>query len=167
MRQNQKYFPLSPPAGSCCQNSSSSPICASLIPRPIVSGNERVVRPRLEDARFSFNQDLKTRLEARVPSWRRVHKQARQKLERMQRIKLLAGRLRAPMDADVMQAEAPPAFEADWSPHGRRISRTQGVNGALLRAPRCEPREVAMPIEQHLPPRFSGDKLPETPIAVP
>src|SRR5258708_12457655 len=67
MRQNQKYFPLFDGSGKLLPKFlivSNMPVAD---PRHIVGGNERVVRPRLEDARFFYNQDRKTRLEARGP----------------------------------------------------------------------------------------------------
>ena len=66
-------------------------------PRHIVGGNERVVRPRLEDARFFYNQDRKRRLEERVPQLARVvyHNKLGSQLERVERIQLLAGTDRA------------------------------------------------------------------------
>ena len=73
MRQNQKYFPLFDARG---QAAAALPdrvaTCSSPIRAHIVGGNERVVRPRLEDARFFYDQDRKTRLEARVPQLAKV-----------------------------------------------------------------------------------------------
>jgi glycyl-tRNA synthetase beta chain len=76
-------------------------------PRNIVGGNQRVVRPRLEDARFFYNQDRKTRLEARVPQLGKVvyHNKLGSQLERAQRIKLLAGSIARQLKADVLQTE--------------------------------------------------------------
>jgi len=68
MRQNQKYFPLFDPAGKLLPKFLIVSNMKLADPRPIVGGNERVVRPRLEDARFFYNQDRKVRLEARVPA---------------------------------------------------------------------------------------------------
>src|SRR5258706_376125 len=76
-------------------------------PRHIVGGNERVVRPRLEDARFFYNQDRKTRLEARVPLLAKVvyHAKLGSQLERVQRIQLLAGAIARSLKADTALAE--------------------------------------------------------------
>src|SRR5256884_9375736 len=76
-------------------------------PRPIVGGNERVVRPRLEDARFFYQQDRKVRLEARVPQLARVvyHNQLGSQLERVERIQLLAGSIARALKADTVLAE--------------------------------------------------------------
>ena len=138
-------------------------------PRPIVNGNERVVRPRLEDARFFFNQDRKIRLEARVPQLAKVvfHSKLGSQLERMQRIKLLAGEIARSLRADVMQAErAAELSKADLlTAMVGEFPQLQGVMGRYYALHDGEPREVADAIEQHYRPRFAGDKLPEGPIA--
>ena len=84
MRQNQKYFPLFSPDGKLLPKFLIVSNMRVDDPRPIVGGNERVIRPRLEDARFFFNQDLKTRLEARVPQLAKVvfHSKLGSQLER-------------------------------------------------------------------------------------
>src|SRR5205807_113515 len=93
MRQNQKYFPLFDGKGHLLPRFL---IVSNMIvddPRHIVGGNERVVRPRLEDARFFYNQDRKIRSEARVPKLANVvyHRKLGTQLERVQRIQLLPG----------------------------------------------------------------------------
>src|SRR5207302_4195046 len=73
-------------------------------PRHIVTGNERVVRPRLEVARFFYNQDRKARLESRVPQLAKVvyHGKLGSQLERVQRIQLLAGTIARGLKADAV-----------------------------------------------------------------
>src|SRR5213075_3159002 len=72
MRQNQKYFPLFDDAGKLLARFLIVSNMRAADPRHIVAGNERVVRPRLEDARFFYNQDRKLRLESRVPQLAKV-----------------------------------------------------------------------------------------------
>src|SRR2546426_452593 len=169
MRQNQKYFPLFAAGGKLLPKFLIVSNMRVADPRPIVSGNERVVRPRLEDARFFFNQDLKTRLEACVPQLAKVvfHNKLGSQLERMQRIKLLAGEIARSLRADVMQAErAAELSKADLlTAMVGEFPELQGVMGRYYALHDGEPREVADAIEQHYRPRFAGDKLPETPIA--
>ena len=76
-------------------------------PRHIIGGNQRVVQPRLEDARFFYDQDRKTRLEARVPLLGKVvyHNKLGSQLERVQRVKLLAGKIARELKVDVLQTE--------------------------------------------------------------
>jgi len=169
MRQNQKYFPLFSLDGKLLPKFLIVSNMRVDDPRAIVGGNERVVRPRLEDARFFFNQDLKTRLEARVPQLAKVvfHNKLGSQLERMQRIKLLAGEIARSLGADVMQAErAAELSKADLlTAMVGEFPELQGVMGRYYALHDREPREVADAIEQHYRPRFAGDKLPEGPIA--
>src|SRR5205814_6815210 len=119
--------------------------------------------------RFFFNQDLKTRLEARVPQLAKVvfHSKLGSQLERMQRIKLLAGEIARSLRADVMQAErAAELSKADLlTGMVGEFPELQGVMGRYYALYDSEPREVADAIEQHYRPRFAGDALPESLIA--
>ena len=72
MRQNQKYFPLFDAAGKLTSRFLIVSNMQVADPAPIISGNQRVIRPRLEDARFFYNQDRKARLETRVPQLGKV-----------------------------------------------------------------------------------------------
>src|SRR6266571_4468729 len=170
MRQNQKYFPLFASDGKLLPKFLIVSNMRVDDPRPIVAGNERVVRPRLEDARLFFNQDRKIRLEARVPLLAKVvfHNKLGSQLERMQRIKLLAGEIARSLRADdVMQAErAAELSKADLlTAMVGEFPELQGVMGRYYALHDGEQRAVADAIEQHYRPRFAGDKLPEGPIA--
>ena len=169
MRQNQKYFPLFKASGELLPKFLIVSNMRVTDPRQIVSGNERVVRPRLEDARFFFNQDRKIRLEARVPQLAKVvfHNRLGSQLERMQRIKLLAGEIARSLRVDVMQAErAAELSKADLlTAMVGEFPELQGVMGRYYALHDGEPREVADAIEAHYRPRFAGDSLPEGPIA--
>jgi len=169
MRQNQKYFPLFAPDGKLLPKFLIVSNMRVDDPRPIIGGNERVVRPRLEDARFFFNQDRKIRLEARVPQLAKVvfHSKVGSQLERVQRIKLLAGEIARSLRADIMLAErAAELSKADLpTTMVGEFPELQGVMGRYYALHDGEQREVADAIEQHYRPRFAGDKLPEGPIA--
>jgi len=169
MRQNQKYFPLFKASGELLPKFLIVSNMRVTDPRQIVIGNERVVRPRLEDARFFFNQDRKTRLEARVPQLAKVvfHNKLGSQLERLQRIKLLAGEIARSLRVDVMQAErAAELSKADLlTGMVGEFPELQGVMGRYYALHDGEPREVAEAIEAHYRPRFAGDSLPEAPIA--
>src|SRR3989454_3227366 len=169
MRQNQKYFPLFDPAGKLVPKFLIVSNMKLADPRPIVGGNERVVRPRLEDARFFYNQDRKVRLEHRVPQLARVvyHNQLGTQLERVERIQLLAGSIARALKADAVLAE-----RAAWLSKADLLTgmvgefpELQGFMGRYYALHDGEPREVADAIEAHYRPRFAGDRLPETPIA--
>jgi len=72
MRQNQKYFPLFDTAGKLLPKFLIVSNMKVATRAHIIGGNQRVVRPRLEDARFFYDQDRKMRLEARVPQLAKV-----------------------------------------------------------------------------------------------
>jgi glycyl-tRNA synthetase beta chain len=165
MRQNQKYFPLFDASAKLLPKflivSNMSVKNAS----DIIGGNERVVRPRFEDARFFFNQDRKTRLEARVPQLAKVvyHNKLGSQLERMQRIKLLSGEIARMVGANVMQSErAAELSKADLlTGMVGEFPELQGVMGRYYALHDGEPGEVAGAIEAHYLPRFAGDRLPQ------
>src|SRR5882762_1234447 len=169
MRQNQKYFPLFGTGGKLLPKFLIVSNIKVDDPRHIVTGNQRVVRPRLEDARFFFNQDRKRRLEERIPHLAKViyHNKLGSQLDRVQRIKLLAGKIARQLGADALQAErAAELGKADLlTGMVGEFPELQGIMGRYYALHDGEPREVADAIEQHYRPRFAGDKLPEGLIA--
>jgi glycyl-tRNA synthetase beta chain len=169
MRQNQKYFPLFDGAGKLLPRFLIVSNMKVADPRHIIAGNERVVRPRLEDARFFYHQDRKVRLEARVPQLAKViyHNKLGSQLERVERIQLLTGIIARALKADALQAE-----RAAWLSKADLLTcmvgefpELQGVMGRYYAFNDGEPRAVADAIEAHYRPRFAGDRLPEGEIA--
>jgi glycyl-tRNA synthetase beta chain len=169
MRKNQKYFPLFSAEGKLLPKFLIVSNMRVADPRHIIGGNERVVRPRLEDARFFFHQDRKVRLEARVPQLAKVvyHNKLGSQLERVERIQLLAGRIARDFGADAMLAE-----RAAWLSKADLLTgmvgefpELQGTMGRYYALHDGEPREVADAIEAHYRPRFAGDAPPEGPVA--
>jgi glycyl-tRNA synthetase beta chain len=165
MRQNQKYFPLFDAAGRLLPKFLIVSNMKVADPRHIVGGNERVVRPRLEDARFFYNQDRKVRLEARVPQLAKVvyHNKLGSQLDRVKRIQSLAARIARSLNAEVATAE-----RAAWLSKADLLTgmvgefpELQGVMGRDYALHDGEKREVADAIEAHYRPRFAGDGLPE------
>jgi glycyl-tRNA synthetase beta chain len=169
MRQNQKYFPLFARDGKLLPQFLVVSNMRVKDPRAIVTGNERVVRPRLEDARFFFDQDRKIRLEARVPQLANVvyHNKLGSQLERMQRIKLLAGSIARSLSADVLKVErAAELAKADLlTGMVGEFPELQGIMGGYYALHDGEPQEVADAIGQQYRPRFAGDVLPKGPVA--
>jgi glycyl-tRNA synthetase beta chain len=169
MRQNQKYFPLFDTSGKLLPKFLIVSNMKLADPRHIVGGNQRVVRPRLEDARFFYDQDRKVRLEARVPQLGKVvyHNKLGSQLERVQRVKLLAGKIARVLGVDVLQAErAAELAKADLlTGMVGEFPELQGVMGRYYALHDGEPKAVADAIAQHYLPRFAGDRLPEGPIA--
>jgi glycyl-tRNA synthetase beta chain len=169
MRQNQKYFPLFDGAGKLLPRFLIVSNMRVADPRHIIAGNERVVRPRLEDARFFFHQDRKVRLEARVPQLAKViyHNKLGSQLERAERLQLLTGIIARALKADPLHAE-----RAAWLSKADLLTgmvgefpELQGVMGRYYALDDDEPRAVADAIEAHYRPRFAGDRLPEGEIA--
>jgi glycyl-tRNA synthetase beta chain len=169
MRQNQKYFPLFDAAGKLLPRFLIVSNMKVADPRHIVAGNERVIRPRLEDARFFYDQDHKLRLEERVPQLAKVVYQGKlgSQLERVQRIKLLAGEIARSLHADVMQSErAAELSKADLlTGMVGEFPELQGVMGKYYALHDGELAEVADAIEAHYRPRHAGDALPRGEVA--
>jgi glycyl-tRNA synthetase beta chain len=169
MRQNQKYFPLFDAAGKLKPRFLIVSNMKVDDPRHIIGGNERVVRPRLEDARFFYEQDRRTRLESRVPQLAKVvyHRRLGSQLERVERLQLLAGAIARRLHADVPLTE-----RAAWLAKADLLTgmvgefpELQGVMGRYYALHDGEPPGLADAIEAHYRPRFAGDALPETAMA--
>ena len=169
LRKNQKYFPLFDARGKLLPAFLIVSNMKVADPRNIVGGNERVVRPRLEDARFFYDQDRKRRLEERVPELGNVvyHGKLGTQLERVERIQLLAGRIARALGADAALAE-----RAAWLSKADLLTgmvgefpELQGTMGRTYALHDGEPPEVADAIEAHYRPRFAGDALPEGKVA--
>ena len=169
MRQNQKYFPLFDSAGKLTPRFLIVSNMKVADPRPIIGGNERVVRPRLEDARFFYNQDRRVRLEARVPELAKVvyHNKLGSQLDRVRRIQALSGQIAKKLKADVAAAERAAWLSKADLPTGMvgEFPELQGVMGRYYALNDGEPRAVADAIEAHYRPRFAGDRLPEGDLA--
>ena len=169
MRQNQKYFPLFDAGGKLQPKFLIVSNMKVADPRHIIGGNERVVRPRLEDARFFYQQDRKVRLEARIEQLAKVvyHHKLGSQLDRVQRMQRVAGHI-----AEQLKADAAAARRAAWLSKADlytgmvgEFPELQGVMGRDYALHDGEPRVVADAIEAHYRPRFAGDRLPEDPVA--
>ncbi len=169
MRQNQKYFPLFDPAGRLQPKFLIVSNMVVANPRHIIGGNQRVVRPRLEDARFFYNQDRRQRLEERVPLLDKVvyHNKLGTQHKRMERVRLLAGKIARVLGADPLLAErAAELAKADLlTGMVGEFPELQGVMGRYYALHDGEPAAVAEAIEAHYRPRFAGDALPEGKVA--
>ncbi len=170
MQQHQKYVPLRDKAtGKLLSRFLFVSNLAAKNPREIVHGNERVLNARLSDAKFFFDQDRKTRLEARVPRLANVvyHNKLGSQLERVERTQLLAGKIAREIGADPLLAE-----RAAWLSKADLLTdmvgefpELQGIMGSYYALHDGEPRAVADAIEAHYRPRFAGDALPEGPVS--
>jgi glycyl-tRNA synthetase beta chain len=169
MKQHQKYFPL-------LDRHSGKLLNRFLIvsnlrtddPSNIVAGNERVLRARLADAKFFYDQDRKTRLADRVERLGSVvyHNKLGSQLERVERIRKLASAIAEKLGADVAHGE-----RAAWLAKADLVSdmvgefpELQGVMGQYYALHDGEDATVARAIEAHYHPRFANDSLPEDPV---
>src|SRR5260221_9332805 len=169
VRQHQKYFPLFDATRKLLPRFLIVSNMKIADPRHIIGGNERVVRPRLQDARFFYDQDRKQRLEERVPQLAKVvyHNKLGSQLDRMRRVQELAAKIAGQLGADVRQAKrAAELAKADLlTGMVGEFPELQGVMGRYYALHDGEPKAVADAIAQHYRPRFAGDRLPEGTIA--
>jgi glycyl-tRNA synthetase beta chain len=169
MKQHQRYFPLAGPNGTLLSKFLVVSNLQTRDPANIIHGNERVLRARLADAKFFYDQDRKTRLEERVPPLAKVvyHHKLGTQLDRTGRIQLLAGKIARMLAADAALAE-----RAAWLAKADLLTgmvgefpELQGVMGRYYALHDKEPAAVADAIEAHYRPRFAGDRLPEGNVA--
>lgn len=166
MQTNQKYFALTDAAGKLRSRFLIVSNLETADPQHIIQGNERVVRPRLSDAKFFFEQDKKKKLADRLPGLANVvyHNKLGTQAQRTERVRTLAGKIAGMMNADVALAE-----------RGALLAKTdlltdmvgefpelQGIMGTYYARHDGEPEEVARAISEHYQPRFAGDALPAT-----
>ncbi|MEY2660539.1 MAG: glycyl-tRNA ligase subunit beta [Pseudomonadota bacterium] len=174
MKANQKYFPLLDAQGKLTHRflvvSNIRPADASAV----VGGNERVVRPRLADAKFFFDQDRKKSLADRVDGLAKVvyHNKLGTQGERTERVRAIARALAA------QWPQTTPAF-AEQVDVAARLAKTdlltdmvgefpelQGIMGGYYARHDGLGDAVAQAIEDHYKPRFAGDELPRNPVGL-
>ena len=166
MQTNQKYFALTDANGKLRSRFLIVSNIETATPGDIVEGNERVVRPRLADAKFFFEQDKKKPLADRVPLLANVvyHNKLGSALQRVERVEALAGAIAALTGADVALAKrAALLAKADLiTDMVGEFPELQGTMGTYYARHDGEPEEVALACSEHYQPRFSGDALPAT-----
>jgi glycyl-tRNA synthetase beta chain len=169
MKANQKYFPLLDANDKLTNKflivSNISPADASLV----IGGNERVVRPRLADAKFFFDQDRKKTLASRVDGLSKVvyHNQLGTQLQRVERVAKLAGTIARLLQADKELAVlAARLSKADLlTDMVGEFPELQGIMGRYYALHDGESVAVGDAIEAHYRPRFAGDILPQGAIS--
>ena len=172
MKANQKYFPLLDAANKLTNKflvvSNITPDDASLV----IGGNERVVRPRLADAKFFFDQDRKKTLMSRVEGLSKVvyHNKLGSQGERMERVCAIAKAIGQQLGGDLLAKQAETAA---------RLAKTdlltdmvgefpelQGIMGGYYARHDGLSEDVSLAIEDHYKPRFAGDELPRNQVGV-
>ena len=166
MKANQKYFPLLDAQGRLTNRflvvSNISPPDASAV----IEGNERVVRPRLADAKFFFDQDRKKTLESRLPQLAKVvyHNQLGTQGERTERVRAIAREVGRHLGGDALAQSADTAArlaKADLlTDMVGEFPELQGVMGGYYARHDGLSEDIALAIEDHYKPRFAGDALP-------
>ncbi|QKD42754.1 glycine--tRNA ligase subunit beta [Alicycliphilus denitrificans] len=184
MKANQKYFPLLDAEGRLTHRflvvSNISPQDAGAV----IQGNERVVRPRLADAKFFFDQDRKKTLASRVAQLSKVvyHNQLGSQGERVERVRAIAKAIgqqlfAALAERHALQGTQDGEIAQDWLltcvDNAALLAKTdlvtdmvgefpelQGIMGGYYAVNDGLPDEVAHAIEDHYKPRFAGDELP-------
>ena len=166
MQTNQKYFALTDTEGKLRSRFLIVSNIATDDPTAIIGGNERVVRPRLSDAKFFFEQDKKKTLESRLPQLASVvyHNKLGSQAERSERVTKLATYIATRLGFDAALAE-----------RGARLSKAdlltdmvgefpelQGIMGTYYARHDGEHDDVARAASEHYQPRFAGDLLPAT-----
>jgi glycyl-tRNA synthetase beta chain len=166
MQTNQKYFALTDPHGKLRSRFLIVSNIATLTPLDIIEGNQRVVRPRLADAKFFFEQDQKKTLAERVPLLANVvyHNKLGSQLQRVERVAGIAAALAPLIGADPVLAErAARLAKADLlTDMVGEFPELQGTMGTYYARHDGEPDEVASACSEHYQPRYSGDALPAT-----
>ena len=169
MRQNQKYFPLFDSTGRLVNKFLIVSNMKLEDPKNIIEGNQRVIRPRLADARFFFQTDKKTKLAERVPQLGAIvyHNKLGTQLERVGRVRALAQAIAQNIGADTALADrAALLAKADLVTNMvGEFPELQGIMGRYYALADGEDPRVADAIEQHYRPRFAGDALPGNDIA--
>ncbi|MFH1816771.1 MAG: glycine--tRNA ligase subunit beta [Pseudomonadota bacterium] len=172
MKANQKYFPLLDAAGKLTNQflivSNISPSDASAV----IQGNERVVRPRLADAKFFFDQDRKKMLADRVLGLAKVvyHNKLGTQGERVTRVQAIARAIGQQIGGEALALKAEQAAllaKADLlTDMVGEFPELQGIMGRYYAQHDGLSDDIAFAIEDHYKPRFAGDELPRSDVGV-
>lgn len=169
MKDDQKYVPLLDAEGNLSNTFLFISNIESQDPIQVISGNEKVIRPRLADAEFFFNSDKKATLESRLESLSSVlfQKQLGTLKEKSERISSLAGFIATQINADEAQASrAGLLAKTDlMSNMVMEFPDVQGVMGKYYALNDGEDAAVAEALYEQYMPRFAGDSLPSTGVS--
>ncbi|MCF6281111.1 MAG: glycine--tRNA ligase subunit beta [Candidatus Polarisedimenticolaceae bacterium] len=170
MKKNQKYFHLVDASGALLPYFITISNIVSSNPEAIKSGNERVIRPRLADAQFFWQQDGKKRLEDHLSSLKKVvfQKQLGSLADKSERIASLAGNIADQINGDrVLTERAARLSRCDlMTEMVNEFADMQGIMGRYQATRDGEPAELATAMDEFYMPRFSGDQLPQSRIGI-
>jgi glycyl-tRNA synthetase beta chain len=172
IRNNQKCFVVSDPKTGKLTNKFilTANIEASDGGKAIVAGNERVIRARLSDAKFFYETDLKTKLEARLPKFDGIvfHKKLGSQGERIARIERLAAEIALLVGADIEKTKrAAHLAKLDLLTEVvGEFPELQGLMGKYYALAQGEDASVAAAIEEHYKPQGPTDRVPSDPVSI-
>lgn len=166
MQEHQKYFPVLDSKGTLLPCFITVANLESQQPDKVIEGNERVIRPRLADARFFFETDKKKRLEEHNAMLSSIvfEKQLGTLLEKSQRVASLSAWIAEKIGAEPSLAQrAGLLSKADLvTAMVGEFPELQGIMGRYYAQHDGEPQDVALALDEQYRPRFSGDILPDT-----
>ena len=168
MKANQKYFPLLDANNKLTNKFLIVSNIKPADPSAVIGGNERVVRPRLADAKFFFDQDRKKTLESRIAGLDKVvyHNKLGSQGTRNQRVVKIAGEIAKQIGNSDLAAKAELAArlsKADLvTDMVGEFPELQGIMGRYYAQHEKLDDDVAFAIEDHYKPRFAGDTLPRS-----
>lgn len=164
MQKNQKYFALADDGGRLRHRFLIVSNIETQDPSAIIRGNERVLRARLADAKFFYDQDRKTPLAARVEKLRSIvyHSKLGTQADRTERMRFVASHIARMLDSNAALADrAALLAKADLvTDMVGEFPELQGTMGRYYALHDGESAEVAEAIAEHYLPRFAGDELP-------
>ncbi|MCF2947193.1 glycine--tRNA ligase subunit beta [Paraglaciecola aquimarina] len=170
MKDDQKYFPLLDENGQLKSRFVFITNIESKEPQAIISGNEKVIRPRLADAEFFFNTDKKKTLESRLESLKTIlfQKQLGTVFEKSERIALMAKEIASMLGADEQAAyRAGLLCKTDLMTNMvMEFPDVQGVMGMHYARIDGESEAVALAQNEQYKPRFAGDELPNSEVSI-
>jgi len=170
MKANQKYFPLLDTAGKLTNKFLVVSNISPADPSAVIGGNERVVRPRLADAKFFFDQDRKRSLESRILGLAKVvyHNKLGTQGDRIQRVGSIANSIGERLGGEQLGLRANRAAllaKADLlTDMVGEFPELQGIMGRYYALHDGLLPDMADAIEDHYKPRFAGDTLPRNPV---
>jgi glycyl-tRNA synthetase beta chain len=170
MKANQKYFPLINSHGELTHQFLVVSNINPQDPSAVITGNERVVRPRLADAQFFYNQDKQHTLDSRVDGLAKVvyHNQLGTQHQRMKRVSNMAQQLSSVLVTTAEQAHVVTAAKLAktdlLTDMVGEFPELQGTMGAYYALHDGHSEEIAHAIEDHYKPRFAGDSLPRSDV---
>ncbi|OGV75650.1 MAG: glycine--tRNA ligase subunit beta [Methylotenera sp. RIFCSPLOWO2_02_FULL_45_14] len=172
MKANQKYFPLLDSNGKLTNKFLIVSNISPADPSAVIGGNERVVRPRLADAKFFFDQDRKKTLESRISSLNKVvyHNKLGSQGERTERVGAIAIAIGLQLGGADLAAKAGLAAQLAKTDlitdMVGEFPELQGIMGRYYAQHEGLDNDVAFAIEDHYKPRFAGDDLPRNQVGI-